>query len=66
MARKRPVEEIESFEVESLDAVDKPVSSANIHGMITSLSPVKKDECATTLMELSVMVLQNCAWWDLM
>ena len=42
MARKRPVEEIESFEVESLDAVDKPVSSANIHGMITSLSPVKK------------------------
>lgn len=42
MARKRPVEKIDSFEVESLDAVDKPVLSANIHGMITSLSPVKK------------------------
>ena len=42
MARKRLVEEIESFEVESLDAVDKPVSSANIHRMIMSLSPVKK------------------------
>ena len=41
MARKRPVEVVESFEVESFDAVDKPVSSANIHGMITSLSPVK-------------------------
>ena len=42
MARKRPVEEIESFEVESLDAVDKPVSTANICRMITSLLPVKK------------------------
>ena len=64
MARKRPVEEIESFEVESLDAVDKPVLSANIHGM---LSPVKKKgRMRNTLMELSVMVLQNCAWWDLM
>ena len=42
MVRKRPVEEIESFEVESLDAVDNPVSSANIYWMITSLSPVKK------------------------
>lgn len=42
MVHKRPVEEIESFEVESLNAVDNPVSSANIYWMITSLSPVKK------------------------
>jgi len=28
--------------VESFDAVDKPLSSANIHRMITSLSPVKQ------------------------
>ena len=41
MARKR-VREDNSFEVESLDAVDKPISSANIHGMVTSLSPIKK------------------------
>lgn len=42
MARKQPIEEIESLEVESLDTVDKPISSANIHWIITSLSPVKK------------------------
>ena len=30
--------------MESLEAVDKPASSANIHGIITSLSPVKKGQ----------------------
>ena len=38
MARKRPIEEIESLEVKSLDTVNKPVSSTNIHGIVTSLS----------------------------
>ena len=42
MARKQSIEETESLEMESLDAVDKPVSSANIHGIVTSLSPIKK------------------------
>ena len=40
MAQKRTHEE--AFEVPSLDSVEKPISSANIHGIITSLSPVKK------------------------
>ena len=44
--------------------MDKPVSSTNIYWMITSPLPVKKDKCATTLTELSVMVFQYCAWWD--
>ncbi len=42
MARKRPNEESTSFEVECLDAVNQPHSSVNIHGVITSLSPIKK------------------------
>jgi hypothetical protein len=42
MARKRSIEQTESLEVESLETVDKPVSSANIHGIVTSLSPIKK------------------------
>ena len=39
MAQKRTHEE--AFEVPSLDSIDKPISNANIHGVITSLSPVK-------------------------
>ena len=37
MARKRGFEEIENFE-----EVDKAISSANVYGVVTSLSPVKK------------------------
>ena len=40
MAQKRTHEE--AFEVPRLDSIDKPISNANIHGVITSLSPVKK------------------------
>ena len=42
MVRKRSFEDIESIEVENFDSVDKPISSANIHGVVTSLSPIKK------------------------
>ena len=66
MAHKRPIQEIESSEVENLDAVDKPVSSVNIHGIVISLSPIKKGRMRNyTLMELLVMALRNCAWWCL-
>ena len=37
MASKRQVEEAENFEV-----MDRPISKANVHGVLTSLSPVKK------------------------
>lgn len=37
MASKRKNEEVEDFE-----AVDKPHASANVHGVISSLSPIKK------------------------
>ena len=40
MAQKRTYKE--AFEVPSLDSIDKPMSNANIHGVITSLSPIKK------------------------
>jgi len=36
-ARKRLFDEVDNF-----DSIDKPVSSANIHGIVTSLSPVTK------------------------
>ena len=42
MARKRTIDEVESFQVDSLDVLDKPVASANVNAVITSLSPVKK------------------------
>ena len=42
MARKRTIDEVESIQVDSRDVLDKPVASANVNAVITSLSPVKK------------------------
>ncbi len=39
MARKRQFDEVDKF-----DSVDKPMSSASVHGVLTSLSPVKKGQ----------------------
>ena len=36
MARKRPLE------LEKLDEIENPLSSATIHGVVTSLSPIMK------------------------
>ena len=38
MARKRR----SIYEVEDLDTLDQPIPKAKVHGVITSLSPVKK------------------------
>ena len=38
-SRKRHFEEVDNF-----DAIDKPMSNANVHGIVTSLSPVKKGQ----------------------
>ena len=37
MARKRNI-----HDVENLDKLDNPIPKANVHGMVTSLSPIKK------------------------
>ena len=42
MARKSTNDEGQSFQVDSLDVLDKSVASANVSAVITSLSPVKK------------------------
>ena len=45
MARKRPFDEVDNFET-----VQDPLPSATVHGILTSLSPIKKDEVRSILM----------------
>jgi len=66
MAHKRPVAEVESFEVESSNGSGQAtIEHQHPQNDHLTFACKKKDEFATTLMELSVMALQNCVWRDL-
>ena len=49
--------------MKNFDEVDKPLSNASIHGVVTSILPVKKGQTGNNLMEQLVMAILNCMWF---
>ena len=49
------------LEVEDFESINEPVDTASIHGMVSELSPIKKDVTVNSLMATYMMVNLPCA-----